>query len=101
MRSMIVKNVLLTLVAIIPGIAISTIAGYYALVDWAALKVAYSTFERAAQRHADIKDLIAADSYQNIHRINLFADGVWALLGLILVTLGIIGWTGKQNAAGS
>jgi hypothetical protein len=92
------KNALLLIFAIVPGISIAVIAGYYALIDWAALKTAYRTFEHAAAIHAPLPDLIAAESFQNIHRINLFADGVWTLLGLILFTLGITGWRGKQKS---
>lgn len=92
------KNALLLVTAILPGCGIAAVAGYYALVDWNALQSAYGAFEHAAANHAEIRDLIVAEARQNIHRVNLFADGVWTLLGLILLTLGVIGWSSPNSA---
>lgn len=41
--------------------------------------------------NGDLRAAFVAEARQNIHRINLFADVVWALLGLILSALGTIG----------
>ncbi|HVF84450.1 MAG TPA: hypothetical protein VM821_00600 [Abditibacteriaceae bacterium] len=35
--------------------------------------------------------LFVAEANQNIHRVNLFADVVWALLGAILAAIGLHG----------
>ena len=35
--------------------------------------------------------LFVAEARQNIHRINVFADVVWALLGAIVAAIGIHG----------
>ena len=65
--------------------------GYYALIDWAALQQAYSQFSNLVQQSSDLTPLFAAEAQQNIHRINLFADGVWTLLSAILAAIGLHG----------
>ena len=62
---------------------------YFALLDWAALQKAYTNFERLAGTSAGMNALFVAEAKQNIHRINLFADVVWALLGAIVAAIGI------------
>jgi hypothetical protein len=63
----------------------------YALRDWAQLQAAYREYHTLAGTNADMRALFIAYSAQNIHRINLFADGVWALLGAILAGIGLHG----------
>jgi hypothetical protein len=41
--------------------------------------------------------LFVAEAQQNIHRINLFADVVWALLGAIVGAIGIHGLCVNQQ----
>lgn len=72
------------------GIAVALIGLYYgATVDWPQLQRAYGNFAHA--RGADLKTVFVAEAQQNIHRVNLFADIVWSLLGAIWATLGAIG----------
>lgn len=59
--------------------------------DWAALQNAYADFAHVAATSSDMSLLFVAEAKQNIHRINLFADGVWALLGAIVAAIGIHG----------
>lgn len=65
--------------------------GYYALIDWDALQLAYLNFDNVAQKSPDLTALFVAESRQNIHRINLFADGVWTLQSAILAAIGLHG----------
>ncbi|MBP0018764.1 MAG: hypothetical protein J7647_14610 [Cyanobacteria bacterium SBLK] len=65
--------------------------GYYALIDWNALQLAYLNFDDVAQKSPDLTALFAAEARQNIHRINLFADGVWTLQSAILAAIGVHG----------
>lgn len=81
----------LMLLAILPGLLVVTGAGYGALVDWAALRAAYARFEAVSRGSGDMRALFIAEAHQNIHRINLFADGVWMLLGAIPATIGVLG----------
>jgi type IV secretory pathway ATPase VirB11/archaellum biosynthesis ATPase len=81
----------LLLVLSLLGLLGVVVFGYYAWVDWEALRVAYVRFERVAQVHSDLPTLFVAEAHQNIHRINLFADGVWTLLSAILAAIGMHG----------
>ncbi len=65
--------------------------GYYALIDWDTLQKAYANFADVAQGQPDLSKLFAAEAQQNIHRINLFADGVWTLQSAILAAIGLHG----------
>ena len=67
------------------------IFGYYALVDWNALQQAYNYFANVVQGKSDLETLFVAEAQQNIHRINLFADGVWTLLSAIIASIGLHG----------
>jgi len=81
----------LLFLAMILGVIGVLIFGYYALMDWHALQVTYRQFEHASQTTHDLSTLFIAESQQNIHRINLFADGVWTLLSAILAAIGVHG----------
>lgn len=90
MKRYILQMVLL-LATIIPGTVGVGIFGYYALVDWDALQAAYVNFSDAVQSSSTFETIFAAEAQQNIHRVNLFADGVWTLLSAILAAIGWLG----------
>ncbi|MGF1498428.1 MAG: hypothetical protein ACFB8W_16630 [Elainellaceae cyanobacterium] len=73
------------------GAAGVAIFGYYALVDWDALEKAYGNFSVLAQGASALPTLLAAEAQQNIHRINLFAEGVWVLQSATLAAIGLHG----------
>jgi hypothetical protein len=81
----------LLLLTVIPGILGEVIFGYFALVDWSALQAAYAHYEQIANSSADLRAVFIAESNQNIHRVNLFADGVWTLLSALLMAVGLQG----------
>ncbi len=85
------RYIMLGLFTLAPDVVGITIFGYYALVDWDALQKAYSYFEKVTQQQASLETLFIAEAQQNIHRINLFADGVWALLSAMLASIGLHG----------
>ncbi len=89
---------LLLLLTVLPGFAGVVVFGYYALVDWSALQMAYAHFEQVAGRSSDMRTVFVAEAEQNIHRLNLFADGVWALLSAILGAIGLHGLRLPSNA---
>ena len=76
---------------VLPGAFCFAFCMYFALKDWAALQNAYANFAHVAATSSDMSLLFVAEAKQNIHRINLFADGVWALLGAIVAAIGIHG----------
>ena len=71
------------------GLTGMAVCFYYAALDWRELQRAHAFFVSVAG--ADLKTVFIAESKQNIHRINLFADGVWALLSAILSVLCALG----------
>ncbi len=88
---------LLLLIVIVPGIAGVAIFGHFALIDWEQLQVDYRVYEEVVQSTDDLPTLFKAEAAQNIHRINLFADGVWTLLSGILAAIGLHGWVSSQR----
>jgi hypothetical protein len=81
----------LLLLTILPGVAGVIIFGYFALIDWKSLQEAYNYFAKVIQAKSSLEVLFVAEAQQNIHRINLFADGVWTLLSAILAAIGLHG----------
>jgi len=81
----------LLVLLVLPGVLGIVIFGYYCLVDWAALQADYAHYVQVAASSADLRAVFVAESQQNIHRINLFAEGVWALLAAILAAIGVHG----------
>jgi preprotein translocase subunit SecG len=90
-REGIMSRTVLWLVVILPGLAGIVVFGIFALIDWAALQAAYAHFERVASGHPAVAPLLAAEAKQDIHRLNLFAEGVWTLLSAIYMAVGIHG----------
>jgi hypothetical protein len=76
---------------VLPGVAGVVIFGYFALIDWNSLQAAYNHFAKVVQAKSSLEILFVAEAQQNIHRINLFADGVWTLLCAIIATIGLHG----------
>lgn len=85
------RQSLLFFLLVAPGTFCFVFCMYYALQDWAALQKAYTDFARLAATSNSMSTLFVAEARQNIHRINLFADVVWALLGAIIAAIGIHG----------
>jgi len=82
----------ITIIALIATIVFTI----YAVQDYLALMAAYTAFEHVAGHTHDMSALFVAEARQNVFRINLFAEGVWALLSAILATLGLLGMN-RQN----
>lgn len=86
-----IRRVILLLFLVVPGIMVTAISIHFALLDWSQLQTAYNEFHKQVMIGAGMRDLFVAEAAQNIHRLNLFAEGVWALLGAILAGIGIYG----------
>jgi hypothetical protein len=76
---------------VVPGFAGFVFCMFYAFKDWAELQRAYAHFAQVASSSKEMSVLFVAESKQNIHRINLFADVVWALMGALLAAIGLHG----------
>jgi hypothetical protein len=85
------RHQLLIVLVILPGVLGIVVFGYYALIDWQSLQKAYGYFNTVVQNKASLETLFVAEAQQNIHRINLFADGVWTLLSAVIAAIGIHG----------
>jgi hypothetical protein len=85
------RHQLLIVSIILPGVLGVIVFGYYALIDWQSLQKAYNYFNTVVQNKASLETLFVAESQQNIHRINLFADGVWTMLSGIIAAIGLHG----------
>jgi predicted PurR-regulated permease PerM len=81
----------LWLTVILPGLLVTVVSSYYLLRDWAALGRAFARWEHLAATSADARSLMIADTYQQVFRMNCFAEGVGVLLGVILAAIGIHG----------
>jgi ABC-type polysaccharide transport system permease subunit len=85
------RILLLAILLVLPGVVGILIFGYYALIDWNSLQKAYQYFSDVVQSSPSMEKLFIAEAQQNIHRINLLADGVWTLLSAILAAIGLQG----------
>ena len=85
------SQVALFLLVVSPGAVLTAICGFYVFQDWAALSRAYRTFETVAAGHGDLRSVFVAEATQNVYRINCFADGVGAMMGAIIMAIGIVG----------
>lgn len=74
---------------VLSGLVFCAVCVFGSLIDWRELRHAYAAF--SASQHADLKTIFVAEAHQNIHRINLFADVVWALLSAILAVVSASG----------
>jgi len=85
------RRLMLILLLIVPSVVAMAAFGYFALQDWAALQPAYEEFREARAGGADARDLFIAWGTQDIHRVNLAADGAWFLLAAIVFAIGVHG----------
>jgi predicted PurR-regulated permease PerM len=74
---------------LVSGLVLAAVCAYYSLIDWRELRRAYHVF--STSQNADLKTVFLADARQNIHRVNVFADVVWALLSAILAVISATG----------
>jgi hypothetical protein len=77
------------------AITVSGLAGvaffsYFTLQDWAALQKNYAQFAQLTPQ-SPTGAILLADARQNMHRINVFADGTWALLCAIIAAISVHG----------
>ncbi|MEM6448680.1 MAG: hypothetical protein AAF703_00025 [Cyanobacteria bacterium P01_D01_bin.105] len=86
-----IRILLLLLLTTVPGTAGVLIFGYYAFQDWGQLQLDYDYFVSVIKSSHSMEALFVAEAQQNIHRINLMADGIWTLLSAILAAIGLHG----------
>ena len=85
------RRLLLILLLVVPGLLVVTASGTFALLDWRQLQLAYDHYRAVTASGADLRAVTVAYQAQDIHRINLVADGVWALQGALIFAVGLVG----------
>ncbi|BAY31160.1 hypothetical protein NIES2107_30140 [Nostoc carneum NIES-2107] len=99
-----IRKAILLITLVIPGLAVVGISLYWFILDYDALGKAENNVERLA------KDAKVKVSYGQLdyayhrtlaHRINVFADGTWGLLGGVITAIGIHGLATVREQNGS
>jgi hypothetical protein len=85
------RILLLLLLVVVPGAIVTLICVYYLGPEWQALEQSYQDFQAIANAGSSSTALYIARAAEDRHRINCFAEGVGALLGLVIVAIGIHG----------
>jgi hypothetical protein len=86
------RQLILLFCVVLPGFSASAISTYYLLPEWQALDVAYGRYRQVIKSpSARVQDVLIAQTAQDIHRINCFAEGVGLLLGGVILSIGIHG----------
>ncbi len=78
-------------ICLVASLVFFAVCVYGSLLDWHELQLSDAAF-RAASQSADLRTLFVLEARQNVHRVNLFADGVWALLcavGSVICAIGL------------
>lgn len=96
-RPTLTRKLILILFLVIPGALVAAICGYFALADYAQLQKGYAHFQSVASSGSDLRTVFVAYAGQDVHRTNVFAEGVWALMGLIIAALGLLGLCGGSR----
>ena len=81
----------LILLLVVPGLAVMAACAYYLLGDWQGLNATHARFEGLVAQNADLRRLFIVWAQEDLHRINVFAEGVGFLLGALLAGLGVHG----------
>jgi hypothetical protein len=77
-----IKQVILLLFVVFPGLGSSAISAYYLFPDWTAFNKSHRNYQRIAQSPTSReRDRLTAQAAQNRHRINGFAEGMGVLIG--------------------
>ncbi|MBW4613549.1 MAG: hypothetical protein KME21_09725 [Desmonostoc vinosum HA7617-LM4] len=86
------RKLTLVITLIFPGLTVVGISLYWFNLDYAALIKAENYVEKLVEeRKVNDRQLEYAYHRTFIHRINVFADGTWGLLGGVITAVGIHG----------
>ena len=86
------RPIILLLFVVLPGLGTSAVSAYYLFPEWAALDAAYQRYRQVIESPSSTqKDLLIAQTAQDIHRINCFAEGVGLLFGAVIFSIGLQG----------
>lgn len=83
--------VVLNVGTILTGFVAAAIWAYWALVDLAALYLAWDRFTKLAHNGASLREVHIAGVVQDAHRFNFGVEVICVLLGAVVVALGVLG----------
>ncbi|MDZ8055697.1 MAG: hypothetical protein RMX68_010215 [Aulosira sp. ZfuVER01] len=87
-----IRKAILLITLVIPGLAVVGISLYWFILDYDALGKAENYIEKLAKdEKVNDRQLDYAYHRTLAHRINVFADGTWGLIGGVITGLGIHG----------
>ena len=85
------KNFGLFTLLVIPGFTGFILSGYWGYADFMRLTETERNFQQLVVNKANQRELFIAAHRENIHRLNVAAEGVWMGLSLIAAGIGIVG----------
>ena len=85
------KNLVFFTLLIVPGLTGALLSSYWGYTDWIRLTEAERNFQQLVVSKANQRELFIAAHRENIHRLNVAAEGCWMGLGAIVVGIGAIG----------
>ena len=86
------RSFVLFLTVVLPGITFVSVSTYYLLPEWVVLDASFKSYDRVAKSQSStMRDVFIAQSAENRHRINCFAEGVGVLLGSGIFAIGMHG----------
>ncbi|BAY94986.1 MULTISPECIES: hypothetical protein [unclassified Tolypothrix] len=96
------RKAILLITLVMPGLAVVGISLYWFILDYDALGKAENNVERLAKNaKLSYGQLDYAYHRTLAHRINVFADGTWGLLGGVITAIGIHGLATVREQNGS
>lgn len=89
---MVLRKAILFITVLVPGLLVVATSLYWFNLDYAALGKAEDNVEKLIKKeNISDRDLQYAYHRAELHRINVFADGTWGLIGGVITAIGIYG----------
>lgn len=87
------KRTILLITLVIPGFSVVLISLYFFILDFSALTKAEKYLAQLAKNEKQLDERSREFAYHRAlsHRINVFADANWGLLGGVITAIGIHG----------
>ncbi len=90
------KNLVFFTLLIVPGLTGVLLSGYWGYADFVRLTETERNFQQLVVTKANQRELFIAAHRENVHRLNVAAEGVWIGLGLLVVGVGMLGMTQRD-----